>query len=245
MKWYAETERADIEVVQAIIVKQSSHILMADRDMRNVQQPPPSITEEDMWQSMIMCLITTQNPSGAGSAIESFLSKQPFPLSLNILRKLNGPGLYIKNELSKLRIRRWKISSGFAQVNFQKLEQGSWKQLISLRQVLMTPRSETATPEHHAMERKAAQEVQVFKGLGPKQSRNFWQYLGLTRYEIPLDSRVLRWLSKMLGFNIPSSCLSNERFYSDVMDNIRNLCLEAEVLPCIFDAAIFSLYEAD
>ena len=245
MKWHAEIERVDINAVQDLIEKQSSHSLMADRDMRNVQQPPPSITEENMWQSMIMCLITTQNPSGAGSAIESFLSKQPFSLSLNILKKLQDPDLYVENELSKLRIRRWKISSGFAHENFQKLEQGSWKQLISLRQELMIPRSETASPEHHVMERKAAQEMQVFKGLGPKQSRNFWQYLGLTRYEIPLDSRVLRWLSKMLGFNIPSSCLSNERFYSDVMDNIRNLCLEAQVLPCIFDAAIFSLYEAD
>jgi hypothetical protein len=42
----------------------------------------------------------------------------------------------------------------------------------------------------------------VGKGVGPTQARNLLQSLGLTWYEIPLDSRVVRWLRDRLGWNI-------------------------------------------
>jgi hypothetical protein len=42
------------------------------------------------------------------------------------------------------------------------------------------------------------------RGIGPKQSRNLLQELGLTRYEIPLDSRVAGWLNENLHWEILS-----------------------------------------
>jgi hypothetical protein len=46
------------------------------------------------------------------------------------------------------------------------------------------------------LERQAAWLIQqTFAGFGPKQSRNLLQSLGLTRYEIPIDSRITSCLT--------------------------------------------------
>jgi len=83
-------------------------------------------------------------------------------------------------------------------------------------------------------------------GSCPKQSRNFWQSLGLTRYEFVLDSRVLKWL-RTIGFPLPlsSMALGEEDYYCFVSDILRDWCIQTGVLPCILDAAIFSSYDTD
>jgi hypothetical protein len=244
MQWSVEIVQADIQAIQELIKKQDNHPVVKDRHVRNVLQPPLPVDEEMIWHSIIMCLITTQNKSGSGSAVDKFLNQRPFPLSLHKLRTLPDVDPYIEQVLSKIRIRRWKISTKCAQYNFQVLEQGGWQKVIDYQRELLSQRSQEPGSYHYKLEREATHAVQeILKGLGPKQSRNFWQYLGLTRYEIPLDSRVLRWIKVNLGFYVPSSGLSEEQFYSQVMDVIRELCLEAEILPCILDAAIFSSFE--
>jgi thermostable 8-oxoguanine DNA glycosylase len=82
------------------------------------------------------------------------------------------------------------------------------------------------------------------KGFGPKQARNLLQWLGLTRYEIPLDSRIMKWL-RSGGFPVPltSRALGDKRFYAFVSDGIIQLCEECEVSPCILDAAVFASYD--
>jgi hypothetical protein len=83
-----------------------------------------------------------------------------------------------------------------------------------------------------------------FKGLGPKQSRNLLQMLGLTRYEIPLDSRITQWLNDF-GFPITlgAAALADKYFYEFVLDSVQELCDRASVYPCILDAAIFASFD--
>jgi hypothetical protein len=76
-------------------------------------------------------------------------------------------------------------------------------------------------------------------GLGPKQSRNLWQWLGLTRYEIPLDIRVTRWVNENLTTKIDAKRLWQLKYYESVLDNLEAICEEAELLPCELDAAAF------
>jgi hypothetical protein len=76
-------------------------------------------------------------------------------------------------------------------------------------------------------------------GIGPKQARNILQELGLTRYEIPIDSRVAGWLGENLGWNIPNSDLSDAKGYEFWLDRIQATCDSAGVLPTLFDAAAF------
>jgi hypothetical protein len=82
-----------------------------------------------------------------------------------------------------------------------------------------------------------------FEGIGPKQSRNLWQWLGLTRYEIPLDSRVTRWINKHLSFRVETAALADPAYYEMMLDHIQTLCKRAGVLPCVFDAAAFDYGE--
>jgi hypothetical protein len=78
-------------------------------------------------------------------------------------------------------------------------------------------------------------------GLGPKQSRNFLQCLGLTRYEIPIDSRITKWLNDF-GFPVAlgAAALSDPDYYAFVNDGVRELCKAAGTYPCVFDAVVFS-----
>ncbi|MBA7549614.1 hypothetical protein ES705_42104 [subsurface metagenome] len=82
---------------------------------------------------------------------------------------------------------------------------------------------------------------QIFKGFGSKQARNFLQALGLTKYEIPIDSRIMNWM-KNFGFSILFSpiALQDKAFYHFVSDGIQLLCEKANIYPCVLDAAIFS-----
>jgi hypothetical protein len=102
-------------------------------------------------------------------------------------------------------------------------------------------------PVPRATEVEVADYIQKkFSGFGPKQSRNLLQALGITRYEIPIDSRVTDWLNKF-GFPIrlSATALSDVNYYSFISDGIQVLCMRCSVFPCILDAAIFALKDAD
>ena len=67
------------------------------------------------------------------------------------------------------------------------------------------------------------------------------QSLGLTRYEIPIDSRLTDWLNEF-GFpvRLTATALGDENYYRFISDGIQVLCERSGVLPCIFDAAVFT-----
>jgi len=84
------------------------------------------------------------------------------------------------------------------------------------------------------------------KGFGPKQSRNLLQELGLTRYETPIDNRIIKWLTDF-QFPVPISAaaLSDRNYYRFVSEGIRELCDRCHIYPCLLDAAIFSSYDEE
>lgn len=85
-----------------------------------------------------------------------------------------------------------------------------------------------------------------YPGLGQKQSRNFIQWLGLSRYEVPLDSRVLKKLKEFGSNFVPSgSALTDEVVYLFVQDSIQRLAKELDIYPCELDACIFASFDAD
>ena len=107
-----------------------------------------------------------------------------------------------------------------------------WKEVDSVFENLRKNQDRTT-------EREAARFLQRprFQGLGPKQSRNVLQMLGLTRYEIPIDTRIVK---RFESFGLPIGLkLSTERDYCRVLDDIQELCEACGILPCVLDAAIF------
>ena len=88
-----------------------------------------------------------------------------------------------------------KISAELGE-NLRRLRAGAWS---TIERVL----AELERPHAASHERAAAHSLDAtLIGIGPKQARNLLQMLGLTRFEIPLDSRVMKWLSDF-GMPLP------------------------------------------
>jgi hypothetical protein len=83
-----------------------------------------------------------------------------------------------------------------------------------------------------------------FKGFGPKQFRNLFHALGLSRCEISIDSRIVRWLNEF-GFPIRLSegALSDRNYYSFVSNGVQQLSAQRGLYPCMRDAAIFASFD--
>jgi hypothetical protein len=237
----------DIKNILDLVQKQRFHPFSQKRREVNLSKIFPSYSREKVWWTMVMCLLTSQQRSSSGSPINKFLSTKPFLLSLKKLEEATNIETFARQEIKYVGgIRFVPRIAEFVRVNLDSLNSGEWEKLERHFQILLGQRKQNPRPEHYLAEREAARYMnETFKGFGPKQSRNFWQDLGLTRYEFVLDSRFGKWL-KQMGFPIPISpnSLSDEDYYCFLSDILRDLCIRADVLPCILDAAVFSSYEA-
>jgi len=237
----------DIQNIKDVVGKFQNHSFFHQRMEKNLFEKIPLFSREKIWWTIVMCLLTSQQRSNSGSPISRFLFADPFPLTLKDLASVGNINEFTRQELKNIGGIRFvpKIAE-YVNINLGRLNSGEWGELEHHFQILLEQRKQNPKPEHYLAERKAARYMnETFKGFGPKQSRNFWQDLGLTRYEFVLDSRFSKWLTR-IGFPIPISpnSLSDEDFYCFLSDILRDLCVRAEVLPCILDAAIFSSYEA-
>jgi hypothetical protein len=73
-------------------------------------------------------------------------------------------------------------------------------------------------------------------------ARNLWQCVGVTQYEIPLDSRICSWINQVpSAFRLePARLYSSVPYYEETMSQVQAICDAAGVLPCEFDAAVFA-----
>src|SRR5438552_9245417 len=135
-----------------------------------------------------------------------------------------------------------------AQTNYRWLARDGWAHVEEWFNKLAELRSKPPNRQSQPLERDAARFAMGFDpntarkrlmGLGPKQARNLWQWLGLTRYEIPLDSRVTDWINRNLTAKADGGRLSDENYYVSLLDYLQEVCDRADVLPCVFDAAAF------
>lgn len=227
----------DIQKIKKVLIDNENPFLIKRRE-RNVYRQNIVINEDVIIKTMIACLLTSQQRSGPNSVVGRFLSKEPFPINFESISNVDKIEDYLKQELKKNGLTRYinRISQFFAS-NIKKIEKDNWliiKRLESLKDI-----------DSKEEERKIADKLNNdFDGFGPKQSRNFLQSLGLTKYEIPIDSRITNWLNDF-GFpvSLTSSPLGDKGYYHFISDGIQELCRKAEIYPCILDAAIFSSYD--
>jgi hypothetical protein len=70
--------------------------------------------------------------------------------------------------------------------------------------------------------------------------------LGLTKFETPIDSRIVKWLNvHKFPISLSSLGLSDPGYYEFVSDGFRELARAADVLPCVLDAAVFAAGDGD
>ncbi len=233
----------DVTRVRDVATTMADHAIVIERRERNVNRRGIDLSHATIWQRQIGCLLTTQQKSSEDSAVQRFIRSSSPLLSLRQCEEVGNVAGLAETELSAFGgIRRTTVIPQQIAHNFHWLKAGGWNELDALLLTLVQ------VPQSKDAERACATEVaRVLKGFGPKQSRNLLQWLGLTQYEIPIDSRVIKWLRE-LGNTDPlhllsSAALGEIEYYCCIMDTIQALCAEAEVLPCIFDASVFASFE--
>jgi hypothetical protein len=239
MQLHWQVDPVDAARVRAFVDRYRDDAFVRYRVERNVTHPATAVALEDFWLELVGCLLTTQQRSGPDSPVMRFLGLQPFPLSYAICASRHDLLTAAVSALQSVPgIRRYNIIANQIAANRDLLARGLWEELQAVLATLYGPHAPEA-------ERTAATFIdEHLSGFGPKQSRNLLQGLGLTQYEIPIDSRVVRWLNDF-GFPLPLSAfvLSDVGYYTLVSEGIQALCRAAGVLPCVLDAAMFISFD--
>ncbi len=233
----------DVEKVKKIVACMSNHKIVIERCERNINRKSIDISHSTIWKRQIGCLLTTRQKSGKGTAVDNFLNSYSPLLSLCQCEKEKDIARMAESEISRFGgIRFTKKLPEYIAHNFDLLSDNEWNNLDNL---LLPLRN---IPQPKETERICVNGIdKLLKGFGPKQSRNFLQWLGLTQHEIPIDSRIIKWLrgtetSGSLEL-LSSAALSETKYYCCILDSIQEICEKAEVLPCIFDASVFASFE--
>lgn len=242
---------ANIEAARQIVAAQRAAHFFLRRYRRNVQNPPQHFSREEFWKQMVVCMYTSVQRSGPNSYLSRFVREKPFPLSLEACETKTDLRTYAETILSSRSLRFGPKIAGQIEANLAWLRHGGWgtarDHFVLLTQVPVN----SPADERIAAERRAARSIMGrsggLAGFGPKQARNLWQYLGVTLYEIPLDSRICAWLNALPSpFQIkPERLYGSVPYYEATMSQIQALCRAAGVLPCEFDAAVFAAADTD
>lgn len=240
-------DRVDIDKIAEVIRIQENDQLFIDTVNTNVKNLLIDSSKDDFWKTIVGCLLSTQQNSNPESPISKFLDQEPFPLCLEECKRSDLES-YAATVLSNFGgIRFYNNIARYLKNNLKLLEESDgWEQIYLTAKTLAELRKRDPVFEDIKVERMASNLVdEKLSGFGPKQSRNFWQWMGYTRYEIPIDSRLIKWINKreILPIKLASNALSNKDYYEMVLDWVQFLCKEANVLPCLLDAAIFSSNE--
>lgn len=239
MKLLWQVEDNDVLKVKAFYDKYKDRAFVVRRRRVNVERNLPELTHDLFWNNMVSCLLTTQQRSGPTSAVAMFWSSQPFPLNYELCKQQQHLESFARSVLAGFRgIRRSNRLAEEIHHNFLWLEGGGWNKVDRVIAELKQSQTQQA-------EVKAADFIDDnLKGFGPKQSRNHLQGLGLTKYEIPIDSRITKWLNNF-GFPVKLSAvaLGDRSYYGFVSEGFRRLCDACDIYPCLLDAAIFSSYD--
>jgi hypothetical protein len=202
----------------------------------NLRPDKLPVSVETFWEILVGCLLTTQQRSGPGRPVNRFFNTRPYLLPYQNCCDRNDLAefaLGVFKQFGGLR-RTTKIGNELA-YNMGYLKNGGWSATVDKLEnvrLICTPNAERDAAEFLA---------DRLEGFGPKQSRNLLQWTGLSCYEIPIDSRITRWLNEFgFPFKLSASALSDPNYYNLVSVGFQRLCEACEIKPCVLDAAIFA-----
>jgi hypothetical protein len=238
MKIIWQIDAEDVAQVRGFLDGQRDNAFVRKRIETNLRADKPPVTKETFWYTMVGCLLIAQQRSGPNSHVSRFLTES-FPLGYEDCVGHPDLASFVCNLLAEVGgVRRTKVIGKAMVANLAYLEGGGWEPTFAhLDEVRLNSSSQT--------ERKAAEFLDYhLQGFGPKQSRNLLQWIGLSRYEVPIDSRLTKWLNRF-GFPVKLNafCLADPIYYDFVSDGFQRLCEACDIVPCVLDAAIFASYD--
>jgi hypothetical protein len=236
-----QIDASDAEKIKRFYDAQKEKAFVRNRIDRNINKMIPGFSQDRFWEAAVSCLLTTQQRSGPDSAVTRFICTKPFPLNYAECKKAETLKVFAEDVITRFGGIRRAITLG-QQIdqNFRWLESGGWD--VAKRTVEDLEKNQTRD-----VEAKAADVIMDnLKGFGPKQARNLLQALGLTKYEIPVDSRITKWLNEF-GFpvKLSAAALADPNYYNFVLDGFQKLCESCDIIPCAIDAAIFASSDPD
>jgi hypothetical protein len=239
MKIIWHVDQDDIAKVKEFYNRHRDNAFVKRRIATNLREDKPPVTKEVFWEVMVGCLLTTQQRSGPDSSVTRFISTRPFPLGFDLCKDRGGLESFVSKVLGDFGgLRRSTTIGREAKANLSYLENGGWQATFEiLEKVRLQP-----SPQN---DRLAARFVDDhFQGFGPKQSRNLLQGLGLSRFEVPIDSRITKWLNEF-GFpvKLTAHALGDRNYFELVSDGFQRLAEACGIAPCVLDAAIFSSFD--
>lgn len=235
----------NLERARLFWLRYANHPQVQERRRSNVEATPRPPSARVFWQKLMMGFLTSQQNSSRGAPVHRFLHEEPFALDLSVCRTRAGDlrsfvsdtlvghgGIRFTRKLGEV------ISTAFLVLDSMVSGDDITGDLASQLSPLCDPGHDAAS------ERRAALYLaRSFKGIGPKQSRNVLQALGLTRYEVPIDSRLMKWLDYHQIFTTTKHSLVRNSYYDEVSREFQRMCQLLDVLPCLMDAAIFASLE--
>jgi hypothetical protein len=206
---------------------------------RNINHVDRTIDKDSLLRAMLICLMSSETDSYPESRIEQIFRKKPFLLSCQYLFKVSNIEYAFQETFQAFGVTKYlkKVPKYFS-TNFDFLVETNWDLESEINRSL----------DHELTkydERKLADRVdKSFKGFGSKEARSFLLALGVTKYEIPIDYKLLKWLNNF-DFPIKFSkiALQDILFYHFVSDGIQKLCEISEIYPCVLYASIISSSE--
>lgn len=235
LMWHIESH--EIDAIKRFIKQHENNVFVQTRIKRNIHGQRDPITIDTFWDHHVASLVTTQQRSGPGSRVNTFVNSHSFVRQYHACLDRDGSlENKVQQELSRYHLRFTnKIAKeisrniGFISDNWSRISQ-------------CVAKIENDGSPHS--ERSGSEFIQHLHGFGPKQSRNLLQSLGITRYEIPIDSRITKWLNK-LGFpvTLTATALADTAYYNFVSDGFQALARACDLYPCVLDAVIFSSYD--
>ncbi len=241
MKPYWEIGECAIQRWREFVDLNVGNAVVRERQRRNVERKDIDLSKPALWRVFVGCQVTTQQRSGPGTPVSRFIDSDSPALNYEACRRTLSVREMFERELTSAGLRRAPTIASNLQQILAELEGGEWKTLL---QYLATLESNTTREK----EQKVAAYLQSRKypGLGPKQSRNFIQWVGLSRYEIPLDGRVLKKLKELGCSFVPrATSLSDETVYRFLQSGLQQISTELGIYPCTLDACIFSSFDAN
>jgi hypothetical protein len=219
--------------------KNSKNQAVLKRHERNVKRNGIDLSKTNLWHVLVGCQVTTQQRSGPDTPVSRFLRSESGAVNYKVCRHSATLCEFLENEFTKAGLRRAPTMARNLSQIFVHLENGEWNILM---QNLKTLKNKTTKNK----ELKVVKYLQtnMYPGLGPKQARNFIQWVGLSRYEVPLDSRVLKKLKEYGCTFVPrATALSDETVYRFVQAGVQQIAASLDIYPCILDACIFSSFD--
>jgi hypothetical protein len=230
----------DADIVRNLADHTRNTELVEERLNRNVAGQWKMPTQAEFWEQLVLAILSSQQASTPGSRWDAFSKVVPFPLALDSYRTMSD--LQVQRVIKDAGLRMPTRRADWIRRNFILLfgPEDDWKSLEPELQRLLDQRNTMPVSKHKTLERAVAGYLdEKLMGVGPKQARNVLQAVGLTRYEIPLDSRVVNWLAENLHWYIHQDDLNDASAYEFWLDRLQSVCYAAGVLPAVFDAAAF------